>query len=67
MPLVTPGKLRADYALYDDKPCADEETDECRACLEGRVSHTKRAIGYNQWGDSLVPLIPDLAVPSQRD
>lgn len=54
MPLVTPGNLRADYALYDDKPCADEETEECKACLEGRVKHTKREIAYDQWGDSLV-------------
>jgi len=56
MPLVTPQHVRANYQLYDGKPCIDDERDECRECLAARVASTKREVGYNQYGDSLIPV-----------
>lgn len=45
MPNATPGRFRADYQLYPDKPCVDEETDQCAACVLGRVRGIGRKIG----------------------
>jgi biotin synthase len=59
MPLVTPQRVRAQYQLYDGKPCIDDELDECRDCLAARVSRTRREVGYHQYGDSLIPVRPD--------
>lgn len=56
MPLVTPGRVRGQYQLYDGKPCVDDELDECRDCLAARVSRTRREVGYHQYGDSLIPV-----------
>ena len=56
MPLVTPQHVRANYQLYDGKPCIDDALDECRECLAARVASTKREVGYNQYGDSLIPV-----------
>lgn len=52
MPNVTPGKYRNNYKLYADKPCTDENPDDCTQCLEARISMTGNTIGYDQWGDS---------------
>ncbi|MCT4637539.1 MAG: [FeFe] hydrogenase H-cluster radical SAM maturase HydE [Bacteroidales bacterium] len=52
MPNITPGKYRDDYALYQNKPCTDEEADDCANCLEARVNITGDSIGYGEWGDS---------------
>ncbi|HEX2936595.1 MAG TPA: [FeFe] hydrogenase H-cluster radical SAM maturase HydE [Bacteroidales bacterium] len=52
MPNITPGVYRNSYALYEDKPCTDENPDDCTQCLEARISMTGNAIGYNEWGDS---------------
>ena len=52
MPNVTPGQYRNNYKLYADKPCTDENPDDCTQCLEARISMTGNTIGYNQWGDS---------------
>ena len=52
MPNLTPVKYRENYQLYDDKPCIDEEADECRNCLEIRIKMAGDTIGYNEWGDS---------------
>lgn len=57
MPLVTPQHARESYQLYDGKPCIDDELDECRDCLAARVTRTKREVGYNQYGDSLIPVV----------
>jgi biotin synthase len=56
MPLVTPGRVRGQYQLYDGKPCVDDELDECRDCLAARVSRTRREVGYHAYGDSLIPV-----------
>jgi biotin synthase len=52
MPNLTPLKYRESYQLYDDKPCIDEEADECRNCLEIRIKMAGDTIGYDEWGDS---------------
>ena len=53
MPNITPGKFRDDYNLYENKPCTDEEADDCKQCLEARIAISGNDIGYGQWGDSL--------------
>ena len=52
MPNITPGKYRNDYALYENKPCVDEEPEECKNCLDIRIQLADGEIGYNEWGDS---------------
>lgn len=52
MPNITPGKYRNDYALYENKPCVDEEPDQCSGCLDARLALTDSEIGYGEWGDS---------------
>lgn len=52
MPNLTPTAFRKDYQLYEDKPCIDEEADQCRNCLEARVELAGSEIGYGEWGDS---------------
>ncbi len=52
MPNVTPGLFRNDYALYENKPCTDEDPDQCKGCLDARVKLVDGEIGYGEWGDS---------------
>ena len=52
MPNITPGKYRNDYALYENKPCVDEEPEECKHCLDVRIQLADGEIGYGEWGDS---------------
>ncbi len=52
MPNLTPGKYRGNYLLYDNKPCIDEEADECIDCLASRVQMIGEEIAYNDVGDS---------------
>lgn len=52
MPNITPGKFRNDYALYENKPCVDEEPEECKNCLDVRIQMADGEIGYGEWGDS---------------
>ncbi|MCK5136910.1 MAG: [FeFe] hydrogenase H-cluster radical SAM maturase HydE [Bacteroidales bacterium] len=52
MPNITPGKYRNDYALYENKPCVDEEPEECKNCLDVRIQLVDGKIGYGEWGDS---------------
>jgi len=53
MPNITPLKYRGNYLLYDDKPCVDEDAEECLKCLEMRVHLADETISYDTWGDSL--------------
>ncbi|MFC2089396.1 [FeFe] hydrogenase H-cluster radical SAM maturase HydE [Bacteroidota bacterium] len=53
MPNVTPGIYRNDYALYENKPCRDEDPDLCKDCLDARIQLADSEIGYGDWGDSL--------------
>jgi len=52
MPNITPRAVRKNYQLYDNKPCTDEDTEDCRNCLEKRVVSAGREVGWNEWGDS---------------
>ncbi len=52
MPNLTPVKYRQDYLLYENKPCLDEEAEECKSCLEARIHIAGDTIGYGEWGDS---------------
>jgi biotin synthase len=52
MPNITPGVYRNSYKLYEDKPCTDENPDDCTQCLDARISMTGNSVGYNEWGDS---------------
>lgn len=52
MPNVTPTENRANYQLYENKPCIDEGADDCQNCLEARIKYAGDTIGYGQWGDS---------------
>jgi biotin synthase len=52
MPNLTPVKYRQDYLLYENKPCLDEEAEECTRCLEARIALSGDEIGYGEWGDS---------------
>lgn len=52
MPNITPGVFRGNYKLYEDKPCTDENADDCLNCLQVRVGMTGSRIGLGEWGDS---------------
>lgn len=52
MPNITPGKYRNDYSLYQNKPCVDEEPEQCSGCLDARLALASSEIGYGEWGDS---------------
>jgi biotin synthase len=53
MPNITPGKYRNNYLLYNNKPCTNEEPEQCGGCLDARISLANGEIGYGEWGDSL--------------
>lgn len=53
MPNITPGEYRDAYKLYDNKPCTDENPEDCKTCLELRIVLTKNDIALGEWGDSL--------------
>jgi biotin synthase len=52
MPNITPGKYRNSYKLYENKPCTDENAEDCTPCLEARIGITGNEIAYGEWGDS---------------
>ena len=52
MPNLTPGKYRGYYLLYENKPCIDEDADECLDCLANRVKMVGEEIRYSEFGDS---------------
>jgi biotin synthase len=52
MPNITDTKYRADYRLYNDKPCLDENSSMCKSCLQRRIESVNETIGYGEWGDS---------------
>ena len=37
MPILTPTQYRADYSLYEGKPCITDTAAGCEACLSARV------------------------------
>lgn len=52
MPNLTPVKYREGYLLYEDKPCLDEEAEDCQKCLEARIAMAGDEIGYDDPGTS---------------
>jgi biotin synthase len=52
MPNITPAKYRGNYRLYNNKPCVDEEPEQCSGCLDARISLADGEIGFGEWGDS---------------
>lgn len=52
MPNITPGKYRDSYALYENKPCTDENAEDCQSCIDVRVHLVNHKVGYAAWGDS---------------
>ncbi len=53
MPNITPTQERANYLLYQNKPCTDESAEECTSCMEARINMADGEVGYGEWGDSL--------------
>lgn len=53
MPQLTPLEFRENYLLYENKPCVDEDRDQCLNCLRRRVEMTGRRVALDEWGDSL--------------
>jgi len=52
MPNVTDAGFRANYTLYDNKPCLNETAAMCRDCLSSRILGIGETIGFNERGDS---------------
>ncbi len=52
MPNITDVRYRNSYQLYDNKPCLDENSMQCRNCLERRVISTGETIAWDDPGDS---------------
>ena len=52
MPNVTDVQYRPSYQLYDNKPCLDENSTQCRHCLERRIASAGEEILWEDWGDS---------------
>jgi len=53
MPQLTPLEFRGSYLLYENKPCVDEDREQCLNCLRRRVEMTGRVVALDEWGDSL--------------
>ncbi len=51
MPQLTPTEVRKNYLLYENKPCLDENAEQCRSCLTGRIGSVGRVVAVNEWGD----------------
>ncbi|MEN6305067.1 MAG: [FeFe] hydrogenase H-cluster radical SAM maturase HydE [Armatimonadia bacterium] len=50
MPNATPRQYRADYEIYPNKICLDEEPEHCRGCIERRLNtigrHVASGLGH---------------------
>jgi len=53
MPNITPCLVRGDYKLYEDKPCTDENPEDCKRCVEQRIASVSNEVAYGEQGDSL--------------
>lgn len=52
MPIITVPEHRAKYLLYDNKPCVDDNADQCKECLTRRVMSIGDRVGWKQPGNS---------------
>lgn len=48
MPNLSPGKVKKDYILYDNKICTGEEAAECISCVEMRMQKIGYQIAYER-------------------
>uniref|UniRef100_A0A0G4HM64 Radical SAM core domain-containing protein n=1 Tax=Chromera velia CCMP2878 TaxID=1169474 RepID=A0A0G4HM64_9ALVE len=53
MPIITPREHRANYVLYEGKPCVNDEPTQCRVCLEARLRSIGLESAPSLWGDPL--------------
>lgn len=53
MPNVTDTRFRASYQLYENKPCLDENAQQCRNCLTMRLAAIGEKVSYGVPGDPL--------------
>jgi biotin synthase len=53
MPNITPCSVRGDYKLYEDKPCTDENPEDCQRCVESRIASVSNEVAFGEWGDSI--------------
>lgn len=53
MPNLSPGEVRNKYLLYDNKICTDEQSGQCRHCLEMRLDSIgyKTIVGRGDYGE----------------
>lgn len=51
MPILTPTKYREHYQLYEGKPCITDTADECRKCLNARITMIGKKVKDSVWGD----------------
>jgi biotin synthase len=52
MPNLTPAKYKSQYLLYENKPCLEEQADECIDCLANKITMTGEEIALDDYGDS---------------
>ncbi len=52
MPNVTDTEYRRNYQLYENKPCLDENSEQCRYCLARRLEKIGETVNWNHRGDS---------------
>jgi len=52
MPNVTDTEYRQHYQLYENKPCMNENSMQCRNCLQSRVASIGEEILWGERGDS---------------
>jgi biotin synthase len=52
MPNVTDTEYRQHYQLYENKPCMNENSTQCRNCLQSRVVSVGEKILWGERGDS---------------
>ncbi len=52
MPNATDTEYRKNYRLYENKPCLDENSAQCRNCLNWRVLAIGESIAWGARGDS---------------
>lgn len=52
MPNITSTAYRKSYQLYKNKPCLEENSDQCRLCLSSRVKSIGEEILWGERGDS---------------
>ena len=51
MPNITAREYRADYSLYEGKPCLGEDAVQCRGCIERRIASIGETVAKGERGD----------------